>query len=652
MKIFIVIFISMFFIACTEDSEKKDLPENPYSKADRYNISLAGAPSKGPDNAALTIVNFSDLQCPFSKKTYRLIRSAQKKHPGDIRHVYRHFPLNFHDSALPAARAAAAAYLQGKFWEMHDRLIEEELLKPFEYYSGIAEKEGLNLKQFKSDYYSAEVTRIIDHDRAQGARFGVTGTPTLFFNGVRIVGISENRFRRLLSRELEKGREIKKNNRDVYAETAGQGAERYIIPKKPPPEISHDIFAVPIPKSAHMEGSENAEVTIIFFFDIQCPMSKMTYKIFRKLKERFSGKMRMVYVHNPRSFHIHAEKAARAVEAAEVQGKFMDMYEKFFEEQSLWKTLDENAFFDYLEKTVKSMDMSFSRFMKDFEGKQVENVLKTHKNTALNAGIRKTPVTFINGRMIPVPGPESVFSKVIKEEFLKAEQKLKDGVEPEELYRKIVFGGRGFVPSENPTKRYTDELSIRGDEVFVGDEDATGQIVVFFDFACASCGKVFDVTRSFAENHEVKFIFKHRVFSKHSNSREAAVFAAAVYLAHGREAFFNVAKDIFKNIEKWQPEKKPRSFFMKILENHELASAPVFDEIKSVRADTLISSDMLSAAQAGVEDVPAFAGGGRLVSGYTSVKDMKFKIKKLLDNMKKPEEKTENLSKKPKRSSQ
>lgn len=641
----------MFFLACTEDSEKKDVPEDYQSKMNRYNVSITNAPSEGPDDAALTIVNFSDLQCPFSQKTYRLIKSAQKKYPENIRHVYRHFPLNFHDSALPAARAAAAAYLQRKFWEMHDHLIEEELLKSFEYYYDMAKEEGLNLKKFKSDYYSAEVTRIIDHDRAQGARFGVTGTPTLFFNGLRVVGISENRFRKLLKQELKKGREIKKNNKNVYAETAGHGAERYTIPKKPPPEIPHDIFAVPIPKSAFTEGPDGSAVTIIFFFDMQCPMSRMTSRILKKLQEKFSGKLRIVYVHNPRDFHIHSEKAARAVEAAENQGKFIDMYEKLFEDQSLWKTFDEKAFFDYLERTVNPMDMSFSRFMKDFEGERVKKALKTHKDTALNAGVRKTPLTFINGRMIPVPGPESIFSKVIKEEFFKASKKLNEGIESENLYRVTVSGGRSFVPSKNLLKRYTDKLHIRGDEVFVGNENASEQIVVFFDYACNYCGKVFDVTRSFAESHKVKFIFKHRIFSKHSNSRKAAVFAAAVYLAHGRNAFFLVSKDIFKYIEKWQHKKNPQSFFMKILDNHELNPAPVLEEIKSVRADTLVISDMFSAAQAGVKEVPAFASGGMIFSGYTSVKDIKKKFHSLFENAKKYDRKTENGNKKQKRSS-
>jgi protein-disulfide isomerase len=149
-------------------------------------LSIAGAPVKGAANAALTIVEFSDFECPFCGRYVRETHGQIEKDyiaTGKVRYVFRHFPLErIHPLALKAGEAAACAGAQGKFWEMHARLFanQKELLPDnlVTHGHGI----GLNDAQFKT-CLSGEMTQRVRQDLALGASAGVTSTPT-FFIGV------------------------------------------------------------------------------------------------------------------------------------------------------------------------------------------------------------------------------------------------------------------------------------------------------------------------------------------------------------------------------------------------------------------------------------------------------------------------------------
>ncbi len=142
--------------------------------------------SEGPVEAPLTLVEYGDYQCPYCGAAYPLVKRLQKKLGKKLRFVFRNFPLTeSHPYALIAAQAAEAAALQGKFWEMHDLLFEEQnLLKP-EIIPSWAKRIGLNLEQFESNIKQGVVEKRIKEDRQSGIRSGVNGTPTFFINGTR-----------------------------------------------------------------------------------------------------------------------------------------------------------------------------------------------------------------------------------------------------------------------------------------------------------------------------------------------------------------------------------------------------------------------------------------------------------------------------------
>lgn len=153
-----------------------------------YQVAPGDSPAQGPLSAPVVIVEFSDFQCPFCAKAQDTVKDVLRKYPQKVRLVYKHYPLGFHAQAPAAAAAAIAAGEQGKFWEMHDLLfantdkLDEANLRKY------ARQLGLNVSLFDSRVKTPEVKAIIDRDIAQAGRLNVTGTPTFFINGQKLVG--------------------------------------------------------------------------------------------------------------------------------------------------------------------------------------------------------------------------------------------------------------------------------------------------------------------------------------------------------------------------------------------------------------------------------------------------------------------------------
>ena len=145
--------------------------------------------AEGPADAPLVLVEYGDYQCPYCGAAYPVVKRLQKKLGKKLRFVFRNFPLTqAHPYALIAAEAAEAAELQGKFWEMHDLLFEQQtLLKP-DIIPLWAKRIRLNVEQFGKDIEQDVVEKRIREDRQSGIRSGVNGTPTFYINGTRYDG--------------------------------------------------------------------------------------------------------------------------------------------------------------------------------------------------------------------------------------------------------------------------------------------------------------------------------------------------------------------------------------------------------------------------------------------------------------------------------
>ncbi|HET6639258.1 MAG TPA: DsbA family protein [Gemmatimonadota bacterium] len=146
-------------------------------------------PARGPEGAILQIVEFSDFQCPFCAEARPVIDSLLAAHPDDVRHVYRHFPLPMHEYAARAAQASIEAQLQGRFWQYHDRLFENQAALSDAELVGHAEWLGLDADAFERALAEGTHQARMHEDMELGRSLGVTGTPTFFLNGFRLQGV-------------------------------------------------------------------------------------------------------------------------------------------------------------------------------------------------------------------------------------------------------------------------------------------------------------------------------------------------------------------------------------------------------------------------------------------------------------------------------
>jgi protein-disulfide isomerase len=176
-------------------------------EAPRVSVASAGHPSRGTASAPVTIVEFSDFQCPFCRAAEGSLKEVRQKYGDQVRLVYMDFPLGFHPHAMDAARAARCAADQDKFWPFHDELfLDQKKLDPNDL-KQTAAKIGLDGNKFDSCFATANHDAGIRKDMAEGNSLGVTGTPTFFINGREMVGAQPPvKFNEVIDEELARAK--------------------------------------------------------------------------------------------------------------------------------------------------------------------------------------------------------------------------------------------------------------------------------------------------------------------------------------------------------------------------------------------------------------------------------------------------------------
>lgn len=167
--------------------------------------------TEGSKATGVTLVEYGDYQCPFCGQYFPIVKQVAAEYNDKIIFQFRNFPLTtVHPNAFAGARAAEAAALQNKFWEMHDLLYENQTQwsvasDPTTFFKLYAQQLGLNVTQFTSDYSSSKVNDLINADMAEGNKLGITGTPTFFIDGKQVqIGESVQEFEKVINAEIAK----------------------------------------------------------------------------------------------------------------------------------------------------------------------------------------------------------------------------------------------------------------------------------------------------------------------------------------------------------------------------------------------------------------------------------------------------------------
>jgi protein-disulfide isomerase len=369
--------------------------------------------SWGPTDALVTIVKFTDFQCPFCSRGANTMKQVRKAFKGKVRIVYKHNPLAFHRQAHIASQAALAANAQGKFWQYHDKL--------FANYRSInkanlikwAKELGLDTGKFKAALDNGTYKAQVNRDLAYGRTVGVRGTPNFFVNGRKVAGAYPfNHFQKIINEELALAGEwiksgVPRNKIAAKFEALGRkAAEAERLRKLRQQQRVKAALAKLNSDSTPSWGSKNAKVTIVEFSDFQCPYCSRGAKVMDQVKKAYGNKVRIVFKHLPLSFHKQAHIAAQASMEAHAQGKFWQYHDKLFaNSRSINKA--------NLIKWAKELGLDAAKMKAALDSGKYKKYVDNDLRMAGSLGVRGTPNFFVNGQKIVGAQPFSRFKQVI-----------------------------------------------------------------------------------------------------------------------------------------------------------------------------------------------------------------------------------------------
>jgi protein-disulfide isomerase len=364
----------------------------------------ADDPARGPADAKLTVVLFSDFQCPFCSRVEPSLAQLEQAFPGKVRIVWKHQPLGMHPQALPAALAAEAAREQGKFWPFHDKLFANQQALSPETFSKVAKEIGLDVRRFDQAVAARRGEARIQDDQKLAGQVGASGTPTMFFNCRQVVGAQPfERLRAVAEEELKK------------AEQAGAKGGGYAALCKA------NLAAAPAPAGAAavdvrpddpVRGNPKAPVTIVLFSDFQCPFCARVGPTLEEAMKTYGDKVRVVWKHQPLPFHPNALPAAKAAEAAREQGKFWQMHDQLFASQ---RELSDAAY----ERIAKEIGLDMGRFDAAVKSGRGQSRIEDDQKLAARIGAQATPTMFVNGEKVEGAVPFATLKAVIDRKLQK-----------------------------------------------------------------------------------------------------------------------------------------------------------------------------------------------------------------------------------------
>ncbi|WP_224248316.1 DsbA family protein [Hyalangium gracile] len=375
-----------------------------------FKVPLEESPTKGPADALVTMVEFTDFQCPFCARANATIKQVQEEYGDKLRLVVKQHPLPFHPRARPAALASLAAHNQGKFFEYHDKLFANQKALDDASLETFAKEVGLDVKRWKKDLADPKLAAIVDRDEALAKSLGAGGTPAFFVNGRFFSGAQPIEvFRAAIEEELGKAQMMVNEGMkasEIYASVLSHGVTAPPPPPEPPVQ-KVDVGSAPV------KGSSDAPVTLVAFSDFECPFCSRAANTVKLLEDEYKGKLRVAFKHQPLPRHANAKLAAAASMAAHEQGKFWEMHDKLFANQT---ALDRAS----LERYAQELNLDVGKFKAALDSNKYDEQIAKDSEQGTQVGASGTPTFFVNGRQIVGAKPIEVFRRVIDEELKKS----------------------------------------------------------------------------------------------------------------------------------------------------------------------------------------------------------------------------------------
>ena len=585
-----------------------------------FKVALGDAPQKGDSDAKVTIVEWSDFQCPFCGRVIPTLQQIEKNYGSDVRVVFKQNPLPMHPNAPYAAKASIAAQNQGKFWEMHDKLFEANRsgspsALSQESVDKMAEAIGLDMAKYKADVASPATAQRIAADQTQAARLGANGTPHFFVNGARISGaMPYESFKSVIDAQLRRANQALSNGvsrKNLYDDLIKDGLtapapQPQAQPSAPPPPQARNVD----PGEGPAIGPKNAKVTIVEWSDFQCPFCGRVEPTLKQIRDTYKDDVKIVWRNEPLSFHPNAMPAAKAAMAAYKQGndKFWKMHDLMFANQT---QLSEQKY----EEWAKEAGLDVNRWKKDKDSPEVAQVIQKDNSYGQSVGADGTPSFFINGRFVSGAMPFDTFKTVIDDQIKKADEALKKGVKHDKLYETLVAenvksagSAPAAVAAPPPDQKY--DVNV-GNAPVRGPKNAPVTIVEWSDFQCPFCGRVEPTLKQIQDEYKgkVRIVWKNQPLGMHPNAMPAAEAAMAAY-EQGNDKFWEMHDKLFANQQSLSP-----SFYEQAAKDIGLDMDKWKSAVESHATSSTIQSDMSAGSAVGAGGTPTFFINGRKLVG-------------------------------------
>src|SRR3569623_1028714 len=521
-----------------------------------YKVAVGDAPTRGGKEPKVTIVEFSDFQCPFCGRVEPTLSQLEKDYGNDISISFKQLPLPFHEHAMESAEAAKAAQEQGKFWQMHDKLFANQTALTRADLDKYAQEIGLDMGKYKAAMDSHKFKDSIKRDSDEAEKFGARGTPNFFINGRYLRGAQPiEAFMATFDEVIKKADEklmsgVSRAN--LYAELTKNGLDK-AAPPPPPPAAAGE----PGPNTANkteqgsepLRGDKDAPVTIVMWSDFQCPFCGRVEPTITKIMTDYKGKVRLAWHDLPLPFHLTALPAALAARAAGEQGKFWEMHDKLFANQT---NLDRPS----LDKYAQEIGLNMSKYKAAMDSDKFKKEITADSEAGAKIGARGTPAFFINGKFLSGAQPYEAFMAKIDAELKNAEALIAKGSPKGKVYDAILKTAKAEVPKAPAQAAGAQEQGPEqdkplfqveaGDAPSKGPKDAPLQVIVFSDFQCPFCKRVEPTLAQMEKEYQgkVRMVWKTYPLPFHQIAEPAAEAAMA---ADAQGKFWAMHDKLFEN---------------------------------------------------------------------------------------------------------
>lgn len=531
--------------------QEDDAPE-------RFKVPVTSAqPQKGPADAPVTIVEFSDFECPFCGRVNPTLKQLQSEYGNKIRIVWRNQPLPFHQNAMPAHMAAMEAFEQGKsekFWAMHDKLFENRTALSRPDLEKYAQEIGLDLAKFKAALDSKKHEKAIKDDQALAAEVGARGTPSFFINGRPVRGAQPvDKFKEVIDDELKRVEKLKAKGvpaASVYATLMANAKAKAAEPERPSaPAEDKTVYKVPVSAKDPQKGPADALVTMVIFSDYQCPFCARVEPTITALLQKYGNDLRLVWKDNPLPFHQDAGPAAQLALEAFAQGgakKFWEAHDLLFQNQRALSRSD-------LENYAKQLGLNVKKVQTALDNNTYKAKIDEDQALARSLGASGTPSFFINGRSLRGAQPQAAFEKLIDEELAKAKAKVDSGTPKAKVYEEIIKDGAtkptAAAQPAAPDANKVYDIAPAKDAPFKGGKNAKVVIQEFSDFQCPFCARVNPTVKQLLDEYKdkIKIVWRNYPLPFHKEAGPAAEAAMEVYDQGGPEKFWAYHDLLFAN---------------------------------------------------------------------------------------------------------